>query len=163
MVITDAEMPEMDGFEAASFIHQSSERNRHVPIIFLSACDDFNTFILKGYKSGAVDYMVKPANLAVLISKINVFKDLWSKNRELEEKYRELEQKSKKLEQKTALLEEQMRVNFQVRDRLYITTMITMTHHFRTPITNGFLCSIKFAGWCRYNLILCRSCLDWGP
>src|SRR5512142_963634 len=83
VILLDAQMPDMDGFETASHIKQR-ERTRHVPIIFLTAADRDAHLAVRGYAAGAVDYLTKPFDPWVLRAKVSVFVDLWSKNRELE-------------------------------------------------------------------------------
>ena len=83
VILLDAQMPEMDGFETASHIKQR-ERTRHVPIIFLTAADRDAQLALRGYAAGAVDYLTKPFDPWVLRAKVSVFVELWSKTRQLE-------------------------------------------------------------------------------
>ena len=82
IILMDVQMPIMDGFETASIIRES-ERFKHVPIIFLSANTDKQEDIFKGYKTGAVDYMVKPLSAEILKAKVAVFVELYRKNHEL--------------------------------------------------------------------------------
>jgi CheY-like chemotaxis protein len=84
VILLDAQMPEMDGFETASHIKQR-ERTRHVPIIFLTAADRDAQLALRGYAAGAVDYLTKPFDPWVLRAKVSVFVDLWNKTRQLEQ------------------------------------------------------------------------------
>jgi len=60
VILLDVQMPEMDGFETASYIRQR-ERSRHTPIIFLTAHDRSEAAVVKGYTSGAVDFLFKPS------------------------------------------------------------------------------------------------------
>jgi CheY-like chemotaxis protein len=83
VILLDAQMPEMDGFETASHIKQR-ERTRHVPIIFLTAADRDAQLALRGYAAGAVDYLTKPFDPWVLRAKVSVFVELWTKTRLLE-------------------------------------------------------------------------------
>lgn len=82
VILLDAQMPGMDGFETASHI-KARERTRHIPIIFLTAADRDAQLALRGYATGAVDYLTKPIDAWVLRAKISVFLDLWHKSREL--------------------------------------------------------------------------------
>jgi CheY-like chemotaxis protein len=82
VILLDAQMPEMDGFETASHIKRR-ERTRHVPIIFLTAADRDAQLALRGYAVGAVDYLTKPFDPWVLRAKVSVFVDLWVKTRQL--------------------------------------------------------------------------------
>ncbi|MEV4626519.1 response regulator [Micromonospora sp. NPDC049523] len=82
VILLDAQMPDMDGFETASHIKRR-ERTRHVPIIFLTAADRDAQLALRGYAVGAVDYLTKPFDPWVLRAKVSVFVDLWTKNRQL--------------------------------------------------------------------------------
>jgi CheY-like chemotaxis protein len=82
VILLDAQMPDMDGFETASHIKRR-ERTRHVPIIFLTAADRDAQLALRGYAVGAVDYLTKPFDPWVLRAKVSVFVELWTKNRQL--------------------------------------------------------------------------------
>lgn len=64
LVILDVLMPIMNGIEACKEIRKMS----NVPVLFLSALGEENDF-LKGYSSGADDYIVKPFPLSVLYQK----------------------------------------------------------------------------------------------
>ena len=63
LVISDIMMPGIDGFEFAKAIRAT---NSDIPIIFMSARDDFDAK-QKGYKIGIDDFMVKPVNLEELL------------------------------------------------------------------------------------------------
>jgi CheY-like chemotaxis protein len=82
VILLDASMPTMDGFETATHIKQR-ERTRHIPIIFLTALNYDARLAFRGYQIGAVDYITKPFDPWVLRSKVAVFVDLWIKNAEL--------------------------------------------------------------------------------
>ncbi|MCZ7421472.1 MULTISPECIES: response regulator [unclassified Micromonospora] len=82
VILLDAQMPDMDGFETASHIKRR-ERTRHVPIIFLTAADRDAQLALRGYAAGAVDYLTKPFDPWVLRAKVSVFVELWTKTRQL--------------------------------------------------------------------------------
>src|SRR5258708_22291901 len=80
LILLDAQMPEMDGFETAQRIKQR-ERTRSVPIVFLTAVDYNAHLALRGYAAGAVDYLTKPIDPWVLRAKVSVLVELWDKNR----------------------------------------------------------------------------------
>ena len=54
-----------------------------MPIIFLTAYYNEDQHVLEGYVTGAVDYLHKPVNPAILRSKVAVFAELHRKNREV--------------------------------------------------------------------------------
>jgi CheY-like chemotaxis protein len=81
VILLDASMPTMDGFETATHIKQR-ERTRHIPIIFLTALN-YDARLAFRYQIGAVDYITKPFDPWVLRSKVAVFVDLWLKTAEL--------------------------------------------------------------------------------
>ncbi|QSB06903.1 response regulator [Natronoglycomyces albus] len=82
VILLDAQMPGMDGFETARHIKQR-EKTRHTPIIFLTAADRDSHLAMRGYSVGAVDYITKPFDPWMLRTKIGVFIDLWDRGEQL--------------------------------------------------------------------------------
>ncbi|HZE42084.1 MAG TPA: response regulator [Stackebrandtia sp.] len=82
VILLDAQMPGMDGFETARHIKQR-ERTRHTPIIFLTAADRDSHMAFRGYAAGAVDYIIKPFDPWALRAKVGVFVDLWDRKEKL--------------------------------------------------------------------------------
>lgn len=89
MVLLDVQMPEMDGFETAEKLYQI-EGNEDIPIIFVTAVNIEEQYILKGYEFGAVDYIIKPFDPLLLLSKVKVFCKLHEQHNLLEIKNQEL-------------------------------------------------------------------------
>jgi PAS domain S-box-containing protein len=81
LLILDIRMPGMTGFELAQMIKERKKTSQ-VPIIFLTAYYNEDQHVLEGYSNGAVDYLHKPVNPAILRSKVAVFAELHWKNRE---------------------------------------------------------------------------------
>jgi PAS domain S-box-containing protein len=75
LAIIDVRMPEMNGYELA--LKMSERSDDKVPVIFLTASHFNEIEMLKGYGLGAVDYIFKPIDNNFLLSKINVFLDLY--------------------------------------------------------------------------------------
>jgi PAS domain S-box-containing protein len=90
-LVLDIKMPGMNGIELATLIKQR-KRSRHVPILFLTAHSVDDEDVLRGYGVGAVDYLSKPINAAILRSKIAVFIELFRKTRALSDLNDRLEQ-----------------------------------------------------------------------
>ncbi|MVF10787.1 EAL domain-containing protein [Ketobacter sp. MCCC 1A13808] len=91
MVLLDVQMPGMDGFEVASFMRQRP-KTRHVPIIFLTAINKEESYLFKGYENGGVDFLFKPFNPFVLLSKVRIFLELDGRQKQLEEALSNLRQ-----------------------------------------------------------------------
>src|SRR4051812_11745704 len=96
VILLDVNMPGMDGFETASLIRQRP-RSETTPIIFISAVNDTDTHVSRGYSLGAVDYILTPVVPEILRAKIAVFVDLFKKT----------EQVKKQAEERARLLREQ--------------------------------------------------------
>ena len=80
LLILDIRMPGMTGFELATMIKER-KKSAGIPIIFLTAYYDKDQHVAQGYSSGAVDFLNKPVNPAVLRSKVAVFVELHRKSR----------------------------------------------------------------------------------
>ena len=72
----------MNGFETAEMIRQrpSSELT---PIIFVTALDQAETDLARGYELGAVDFVFAPVVPAILRAKVQVFAELYKAQQEL--------------------------------------------------------------------------------
>ena len=89
LVLLDVQMPEMDGFETASLM-QNHKDTRNIPIIFITAISKEESHVFRGYKTGAVDYLFKPINPEILLSKVRVFVKLFQQRKECEQMQEEL-------------------------------------------------------------------------
>ncbi|MEJ8839835.1 response regulator [Ramlibacter sp. AN1133] len=99
VLVLDVRMPGMTGFELAQMI-KVRRKTARIPIIFLTAYYNEDQHILEGYGTGAVDYLHKPVNPAVLKSKVSVFAELHRKGRELEQANRSLSELNASLDQR---------------------------------------------------------------
>lgn len=77
LAILDIQMPGMNGFELALKINEERGVNK-VPIIFVTANNVNDVDVSRGYNSGAVDYIFKPINSHILLSKVNIFLELFN-------------------------------------------------------------------------------------
>lgn len=83
VLVLDVRMPGMTGFELALMVKER-RKTAGIPIIFLTAYYNEDQHVLEGYGTGAVDYLHKPVNAAVLRSKVAVFAALHRQGRALE-------------------------------------------------------------------------------
>lgn len=73
IILSDVEMPVMNGIEMSRIIEQSVE-TEHIPLLFLSARNEDSDRLI-GLKSGAVDYIPKPFRPEELLLKVcNILK-----------------------------------------------------------------------------------------
>jgi signal transduction histidine kinase len=137
IVLMDVSMPEIDGFELAAIIRQHP-RYQKTAIIFISAVRLTDLDRLRGYESGAVDYIPVPVVPEILRAKVSVFADLYRKTHQLEALNLELE---RRVEERTAALETATarerearlaaEAAIQVRDEF----LSVAAHELKTPLT----------------------------
>jgi signal transduction histidine kinase len=89
VVLLDVSMPDLDGFELADMIHQHP-RFQKTALMFISAVHLTDLDRLRGYASGAADYISVPVVPELLRAKVRVFAELHRKTQQLEDLNREL-------------------------------------------------------------------------
>lgn len=118
VALLDVNMPEMSGFDLAELM-RGSTRTREVPILFLTASPRDPHRMFRGYDSGAVDFLYKPVEPHVILSKVRVFVEM-ARQREL------MRQNNERLARALALNE---------------TMIAVMSHDLRTPLSVISLCA----------------------
>ncbi len=132
VAVIDVQMPDINGFELANIMH-STERTRHIPIVFVTAGSIQKSYSLQGYECGAIDFLYKPLDNDVVRSKIKIFVELYRQRRELSRQIAALLQSQR--EQQTLLEElQQIRDELQQSMRLRDDFMSVVSHELRTPL-----------------------------
>jgi signal transduction histidine kinase len=129
IALVDVQMPEMDGFELVEIL-KSNPRTCDMLVIFVTAISKETKFAVKGYSTGAVDYLYKPLDPYVTSAKVDSFIQLVKNQREVKRKNIELENFQKDLIKARDMAEQARRIkeNF----------LANMSHEIRTPI-NGII------------------------
>jgi class 3 adenylate cyclase len=89
MILLDIEMPEMNGYEAIGIL-KAREETRDIPVIFLTGKSDTEDE-LEGLELGAVDYITKPFQPALLLKRIEVHLLVEEQKEILKDQQRKLE------------------------------------------------------------------------
>ncbi len=84
LALIDVRMPDMSGFELAELM-RGTNQTKNIPIIFVTATAKDQSFLFKGYESGAVDFLLKPLDTHAVKSKVNIFIELYRHKKEQEE------------------------------------------------------------------------------
>src|SRR5689334_18478457 len=138
IVLMDVSMPELDGFELAEIIRQHP-RYQKTAIIFVSAVHLTDLDRLKGYESGAVDYVSVPVIPELLRAKVSVFAELYRKTREFERLNRELEERvAERTSELQASVDKQRELADRLReaDRRKDEFLALLAHELRNPLAS---------------------------
>src|SRR5207247_5238791 len=92
VVLVDVSMPELDGFELARMLREHPRYER-TAIIFVSAIHLSDVDRIRGYETGAVDYVPVPIIPEILRAKVKIFVELYRQTRQLEKLNNELERR----------------------------------------------------------------------
>ncbi|ADJ23176.1 signal transduction histidine kinase [Hyphomicrobium denitrificans ATCC 51888] len=109
VILMDVCMPDLDGFELAEMI-RNHPRHEKTAVIFISAVRLETDDLLKGYRTGAVDYVPVPVVPEILKAKVQIFVELHRKSRQLDVLNADLEervkQRTEQLVQSHAMLQQ---------------------------------------------------------
>ncbi len=137
LAILDVQMPGMNGFQLAELM-RSTERTKHIPIVFVSAAGRELNYAFRGYESGAVDFMHKPLDPHAVRSKVSVFVDLYLNRKQLARQLEALEQSQR---EQQVLLDElratQAELEQAVRTRDDFMSIVS--HELKTPLNTLIL------------------------
>ena len=84
LILLDIMMPELDGYDV---IHRlkTNPKTESIPVIFVTAMNKVDDECL-GFGLGAVDYITKPFNPALVLARVKMHLAMYNYNRRLEEK-----------------------------------------------------------------------------
>jgi two-component system, cell cycle sensor histidine kinase and response regulator CckA len=102
VILLDVQMPVMDGFQTAKKVKEMP-RSQNTPILFITAIHKDPFYIYQGYNMGAVDYIFKPFDPAILRSKVAVFVDIFRQQQQIKRQAEELHRKEQELYQSQKL------------------------------------------------------------
>lgn len=111
LILLDVNMPGLDGFEVCSLL-KGGEETREIPVIFVTSVDSGDEKV-KGFLSGADDYVVKPFNSRELLARVNAHLGL-----------RRAKVQALKLERLTVFRE----------------MAVAVSHEINNPLTSVFAC-----------------------
>lgn len=127
IVLLDIDMPILDGY-ATCAIMRSQQKLREVPVIFLTAFAETEN-IVKGFDSGAQDYVLKPFNARELLARVDTHIQLKLKSDQLKMMNANLEAL---VEERTADLKIALDKAEEM-NRVKSYFFANMSHELRTP------------------------------
>ena len=97
LVMLDVQMPDMDGFEVARLLKQNN-KTKDLAIIFVTAINTEQQYVMQGFEQGAVDYLQKPLDINITRAKVSVFEKLYFYQQSLKESLEEIAKINQQLE-----------------------------------------------------------------
>ncbi len=110
LILLDVMMPAMDGYEVCSRL-KSDSATGSIPVIFITAADGPEN-VAKGFKTGAVDYITKPFQIAELQARVHTHLSLRHAMLELADRNRILDTRVK--ERTKELLDTQLEIIYRL-------------------------------------------------
>ena len=134
-ILLDVQMPGLDGYETARAI-KGRERTRSIPIIFLTAIDRELDQRLRGYGTGAVDFLAKPLEPEILLAKVAVFLDLHRQRALVQEQATELADRLQERQAAQVALS-RLTVELQRSNADLERFAVALSHDLREPLQVG--------------------------
>ncbi len=127
VILLDVQMPGMDGYEVAEIL-KSDDKTAGIPIIFITAIDRDNAKEIKGYDKGAVDFIFKPFNELILLSKAKVFLDIYKMRAGLE---------ALVAERTSALIAGNKQLKKEMRNKLIVENDLVQARSYLSSVLNS--------------------------
>jgi len=89
IALVDVQMPNIDGFELVEML-KANPRTKDILIIFVTAISKEAKYAVKGFGTGAVDYLYKPLDPYITAAKVDAFIQLARSQEEIKAKNEEL-------------------------------------------------------------------------
>ncbi|MDP4210781.1 MAG: response regulator [Bacteroidota bacterium] len=112
LILLDLNMPGMNGFEVCRKL-KSDELTRDIPVIFLTSSHESDD-IVKGFETGAVDYICKPYNSKELTSRVRSHLELKNSREELIRSHLQIQEQMEVIFNQEKLLLEQKNLQIQL-------------------------------------------------
>jgi len=132
LILLDIDMPEMNGYEAIKLL-KSKQETKGIPVIFLTAKTESDDE-LEGLSLGAIDYITKPFNPALLLKRIEVHLLVEGQKKTLEKQAAELKNFNDNLQK---MVEEKTESILDMQNALLKT--IAELVEYRDDITGGHI------------------------
>lgn len=160
LILMDISMPEIDGFVFCTMLKKNAN-TRDIPIIFISALSSTEDKI-KGFKAGAVDFIVKPFEVEEVTFRINTHLHMYKMQLELEgynkklyriinDQIRKLYEEHKKVINALIKVAEKrdkskaIHLEHVGKNSKILAMSLQMSSKFRNKITNSFIEAIELA------------------
>ena len=137
LMLLDVRMRDLDGFETAALIRQRP-RNRDTPIIFVTAYDQSEADLSRGYSLGAVDFIHTPLHPDVVRAKVSVFVELYHRTAEVKDLYVDAQEASRAKSEFLNMAAHELRTPLSV-VRGYVSMMLDGTF----PVAPGSLAPLE--------------------
>ena len=83
LILLDAKMPGMDGFDCCRKIRQLPD-GEHIPILMVTGLED-QTSVEEAFAAGATDYVTKPVQMPILTGRVRYLLKAWQAEKEVRE------------------------------------------------------------------------------
>ncbi|TXK48762.1 response regulator [Pontibacter qinzhouensis] len=131
LILLDVQMPGMNGYEVAQYLHNNS-KTKDIPIIFVTAIVEQSSHVVAGFEAGAVDFLFKPLHPYITRAKVAAFINFFNQKKELEKANKAALNLNRELEQRVQdRTKELIKINKDLENFVY-----TASHDLKAPITN---------------------------
>ncbi len=127
LILLDANMPDMDGFEMLETLRQDPATAR-IPVIMVTALNDASD-VARAFHLGVTDYLIKPVQMEILINRVQTYLRI----RDLERQVRALEDQARRVAAHANVLAQYVQVGAPEPVRRAVEEMRGLSEPFGAP------------------------------